>query len=119
MRPYEGLYNVFYKKALAVGHEIDLTYEDFLEFTKIKECHYCGGEVKWAKTTSSKATSAYNLDRTDNSKGYVKGNLVVCCKRCNFLKSDKFSYDEFVEIGKQLRLFRIPKEPIFERWVPE
>ena len=36
------LYNILRKDYRNL--EIALTYEEFLEFTKIKECHYCGGK---------------------------------------------------------------------------
>ena len=32
----------------------------------------------------------------DNSKGYIKGNMVPCCWECNHLKGTR-SHDEFVE----------------------
>lgn len=49
---------------------------------------------------------AYYLDRKNNDRGYEKGNLVVCCTRCNRGKSDQFSYEEWVEIGKTIRQLR-------------
>jgi hypothetical protein len=42
-------------------------------------CYYCNGILD---TWGSK------LDRKDNSKGYVKGNVVACCYGCNKFKSD-------------------------------
>lgn len=36
------------------------------------------------------------IDRIDSSKGYVKGNVVPCCKFCNMAKMD-MSVEEFLE----------------------
>jgi hypothetical protein len=53
-----------------------------------------------------KGARGYNLDRKDSSVGYVISNLVVCCKRCNLSKADRFTYEEWVEIGKVIRKMR-------------
>ena len=39
------------------------------------------------------------IDCKDNDLGYVAGNIVLACGRCNFLKSNVFTYDEFKDIG--------------------
>lgn len=57
-----------------------------------KNCVYCG-----AKPTppNNKAHDKLNgaweyngLDRIDNNKGYIKGNVQPCCTKCNKLKSN-------------------------------
>jgi hypothetical protein len=102
-RPYEWLYNIVKSRKKWVN----LTYEEFLEFTQVQECHYCSAPVFWRKTSSgANRTSCYNLDCKNNSLGYTKANVVVCCTRCNAGKSDKFTYEEWVEIGKVLRSLR-------------
>ena len=36
----------------------------------------------------------YNgIDRIDNNKPYIKENLVPCCKKCNFFKSNHTKKD--------------------------
>lgn len=40
------------------------------------ECFYCG------------KPAPNGIDRRDNSKGYIKGNCVACCKHCNYAKGD-------------------------------
>ena len=57
--------------------------EDLHEFYDAP-CHYCGGEV----------SHRLGLDRVDNDKGYVAGNVVQCCAVCNRMKSDH-SVDEW------------------------
>jgi len=40
------------------------------------------------------------VDRKDGKKEYSPGNCVLACYPCNNAKSDVFSYNEFLEIGK-------------------
>jgi len=84
-----------------------LTYEEFLDFTRIKECHYCGVEVIWSERKNSEQTQLrYNLDRKNNEICYTKDNCVVCCGNCNFGKSNRFTYEEWVVMSIALKEFR-------------
>lgn len=51
-------------------------------------CYYCGR----SKTQTSGAgwtTFKYvGIDRVDNTKGYVTGNVVSCCSTCNYMKRE-------------------------------
>jgi hypothetical protein len=78
-----------------------LTYEQFLEFTKISNCAYCGESVSWLEhvPTGYRGKSGYNLDRKIPSLGYTENNCVVCCPICNWAKNSLFSHEEFLEIG--------------------
>lgn len=111
-KPYESLYNTFCSKARTnAGQIVSLTYKDFLNFVTISTCHYCSGKVSWTRFNLGRGSSGYNLDRKDSTKGYSKENCVVCCRRCNQGKSNVFSYEEWLAIGKFMR--RNPK--IFKR----
>jgi len=99
--PYKRLYNKLINNAKKKNQEISITYQDFLEFTRIKNCHYCKTELTWIKH-GQKATK-YNLDQKDPNKGYCKENLVPCCWDCNNLKSNKFTYDEFKKIRELVK----------------
>lgn len=53
-------------------------------------CFYCGSQET---TTLRYAGKKYEIlingiDRVDNSKGYVDGNVISCCKICNRAKYD-------------------------------
>ena len=61
-------------------------------------CFYCGtapsNELKGGK--SCIGTYTYNgIDRLDSGKGYIKGNVVSCCKFCNQAKNDR-TVNEFL-----------------------
>ena len=68
--------------------EFTLTYEDFLTFWQ-QPCSYCGDPIK-----------TVGLDRVDNSKGYIKDNVVSCCKHCNTWKHTATQADFYARIRK-------------------
>lgn len=43
------------------------------------------------------------LDRVDNSVGYIAGNVVPCCSRCNTIKSNHFTYEEMMLLGVTIK----------------
>jgi len=95
LRPYEALYNVLISKRRK--YEVVLSYEEFVDFTKTTECHYCLAPIDWTKK------ERYNLDRTNSRLGYSKKNCVVCCTRCNLGKNNRFTYEEWYEMTECLR----------------
>lgn len=68
---------------------LEISFEEFKELWK-EPCHYCGGEVLSA-----------GLDRVDSKYGYVKGNIVRCCEKCNRAKND-MTVMEFIEHCKRI-----------------
>ena len=104
-RPYEFLFNILKHNAKVAHRECDMTYDEFVKFTSTEICHYCGDKVIWNSHRQRKKnySSAYHLDRKDNSQGYTTPNCVVCCSLCNSTKTNQFSYDEMCEIGKVIR----------------
>lgn len=109
--PYKHTYNHFKDGVMRTNKKrtkykkFDLSFEDFLEFVKIKNCHYCNKHINWTKHTG-KGNHRSNLDRKDSNIGYVKNNLVVCCKECNYMKGSEFSYNEFKHIVQYLHKTR-------------
>lgn len=56
-------------------------------------CYYCGAIP--ANGNSERCHNIFNgvylyngIDRIDNTQGYVKNNVVSCCKTCNYAKRD-------------------------------
>jgi hypothetical protein len=107
-RPYEWRYNAAVNRA---RHPFLITYEEFFEFTKIQECHYCGERIEWGEPFGKQRPSGLNLDRKDNSLPYVGNNLVVACRRCNYGKNNFFSYEEWKQIGNLIRSWKKAGEP--------
>ena len=69
-----------------------------------KKCHYCKRILDeiLADTEDSlnRRVRRLSIDRIDNSKGYTIDNIVLCCFRCNYTKSDFFTEKEMLKIGK-------------------
>lgn len=91
LRPFEARYNILIQKT---KHEpVDITYEDYIEYTKIDKCHYCDKHMNWMPHDNN---PGFWLDRKDNTKYHTKDNVVVCCGDCNKTKRDFFTYEEFM-----------------------
>jgi hypothetical protein len=110
LRPYEALYRQFDRTQTVSGKVQSLTYEDFVEFTGIHNCEYCGKDIFWAKY--SPRAVGYNLDRKNNDKGYEQGNIAVCCGWCNGLKSSHLTYEEFKVFMRAVIKIRNQEAPI-------
>jgi len=69
-----------------------------------KICAYCDlPEDKISKfyDAYNKWSSRLSVDAKDNNVGYILENIVLCCRRCNSLKSDLLSYDEMREFAQK------------------
>ena len=58
-------------------------------------CFYCGAKPQQFHRAKLGASSAFNgIDRKNNDIGYVSGNVVPCCRQCNYAKRD-MTLEEF------------------------
>jgi hypothetical protein len=73
------IFVVYKKSAKSRGIKFEVTKEEFLKFIE-KPCRYCGEK-------------AMGVDRIDNKKGYLVGNIGSCCGWCNRMKNDKNEKD--------------------------
>lgn len=62
-----------------------------------QKCHYCGGELN---------LTGVGLDRKQNDLGYVRDNVVPCCKQCNVVKNNFFTYEEMMFLSPVLETIR-------------
>jgi 5-methylcytosine-specific restriction endonuclease McrA len=108
LRPHESVYHTLLCNARRRNLEVTLTFEEFLDIIKVGECFYCGAHLYWPEYNAKKTSQASNLDRKDNTKGYLSGNVVACCWSCNNIKREHFTFEQFVEIGKLLRSWKFP-----------
>lgn len=72
-------------------------------------CRYCGIKEEdflpiWGYFYNNKNRGPkLEIDRKDNNQGYSEQNCVLACPICNNAKSDKFTSDEFAEVGKAIK----------------
>ena len=94
----KGRYQVLKHNAKIHNREVGINFEEFKNLlTASKEkCYYCNGKLGRGSAS----------DRIDNSKGYLKNNIVICCDGCNSLKSELLSLSETLEIVKLLKKVR-------------
>lgn len=70
-----------------------------------QSCHYCqlpGDTTEYYGKFFREGRRGKNLevDKMDSTKPYSPDNCVLACYPCNNAKSDVFSYEDFLEIGK-------------------
>ena len=103
--PYMFIYNEL-KNHRNMNVEFALKFEDLLYIIENNsKCHYCESELiyhKHSKVYGVNNSRAHHLDRKNNDIGYTKNNVVPCCWECNRLKSDRFTYDEFMKLSPML-----------------
>lgn len=65
-------------------------------------CAFCGIEP-YSREDHERYNGAWEwtgIDRIDNSKGYLQGNIQACCGLCNRLKSDMGEKEFLSHIAK-------------------
>jgi len=82
-----------------------ITKEDFIQWyvSQPRECTYCGikeHELTLVKDCYNNKNKRLSVDCKNNKLGYVKGNLVLACYRCNSIKSNILTFDEMMYIGQ-------------------
>jgi len=71
--------------ASAAGHSFKLSFDEYKNLILQKFCAYT--DIKMTRSgKGAQAQTDITIDRVDNSKGYVDGNVVACCFAANQLK---------------------------------
>lgn len=87
------------RRARYLGREWNISLSDYREFLS-KRCHYCDGSLNQFGT---------GLDRLNNDKGYVIGNVVPCCGGCNRMRGRIFTSEEMKVAMTAIRNYRLSK----------
>ena len=108
MTPY-GIYS--HLKYTSKRRHIALlfTKEEFKEWYLKQEqkCYYCKRtliEINNDIRERQNVKFRLSLDRIDSKKEYSLDNIVLSCYRCNHVKSEYFTVEEMLKIGKILYL---------------
>ena len=109
MRLYRKKYNrsskgTFVRLKLRAKHDsiyFGLELDEFLKWwdSQDKRCHYCDAILSFSN--GQKMMDGYSVDRKDNKLGYVMGNIVLSCNRCNMAKGSWFTEEQMVEIAQR------------------
>lgn len=102
------LFSGYRIRAAKVGIRFEIGPEEFKRLTS-GDCHYCGAKPAQLiftrggthTTIAAKHHSLYRyngIDRLKNDVGYVEGNCVTCCGRCNYAKG-VLSAEQFIEMA--------------------
>lgn len=90
-----------YKKAASFrGYSWELSGEIFQDLI-FGKCYFCGCEPNRMVENSWDSILVNGIDRLDNSLGYQEGNVVTCCKDCNYAKR-AMSAKEFINLCRRV-----------------
>jgi hypothetical protein len=89
------IYRRYKSQAQTRGHVFEIPLEEFRDITA-QGCFYCGASPNNSGGSNQNfGKYTYNgIDRVDNTIGYVEGNIVPCCRRCNRAK-DVYTLPDF------------------------
>lgn len=85
---------------------------EFYEFSN-KPCNYCSQPPSQNILKSSGNFTYSGIDRLNSKQGYIFGNVVPCCWKCNWMKRS-LSPEEFLAHVKQIHTFQLAKPEIGE-----
>lgn len=102
---FNKVYLSYSNMASKRGLCFELTKEDVRILTS-RNCFYCGVEPgNLSKSKYGTGSYSYNgIDRMNNEIGYIKQNVVPCCKMCNFAKG-KNSFKDFRNYLVRIKFF--------------
>jgi len=84
-----SLFKKYQRSAKRRQLKFELSKEEFKSYL-FQNCYYCGSGFKsiWRRKEVNQKLEYNGLDRIDSNQGYIKNNIVSCCKFCNKAKSD-------------------------------
>jgi len=101
-----GIYQNIKGRSNFYGRRFNMTKDEFINWyeNEPKNCVYCD-VPEWVLPSlgdsNNQKRTKLNIDRVINEVGYQIDNLVLSCTRCNYIKSDFFTFDEMREIAQK------------------
>lgn len=97
---HKDVYREYVRKAKERDIQFTISLEECAPLFK-SPCYYCGTAPANKRTRDTGITAYYQgLDRIDNKIGYVKENIVPCCKYCNSFKMDRTQEEFYDNVSK-------------------
>ena len=87
-------YTTIITRSRKLGFDYNLSKEDYINMTQ-EPCYYCNAigtntlpdrMNRSGKRVSSIIVRYNGIDRINNNKGYIYGNIITCCKFCNLAR---------------------------------
>lgn len=103
-KPLAPYYSTMKSRAnKTVGRKLDHdTYQDFERWynNEIDNpiCWYCQRSLDLENKHSLEGLT---IDRLNQTLGYIRDNMTLCCRRCNMVKGNWFTPDEMLEIAEK------------------
>ena len=66
------------------GIDVNLTFAELKKILRARKCFFTGVDLDYEENSPTQLT----VDRLDNDKGYVNGNIVACSKEFNEIKGN-------------------------------
>jgi hypothetical protein len=102
-----ALWHGYVQSCLRRGIENLISIDEFARFTQ-QECNYCGTPPTNVTKFKCRPITYNSIDRVDNRKPYIIGNIVPCCGTCNAMKS-KLSEAEFLAHVQRIAAHQVPR----------
>jgi hypothetical protein len=97
---YRSVYVSYRSNAKSRNLEFNIEFDDAVKIMT-SNCHYCGIEPSNIYMRSYYNVKYNGIDRVDNTIGYIKSNVVSCCKMCNIAKNNNTEID-FLNWSKRI-----------------
>lgn len=85
--------------------EFTLPLMSFSNILKTKKCQYTGILLTLPRANAPIRGTDLTLERVDNSKGYIKGNVVAVCHEANNIKSLVENTDSVLSVNDLIKMF--------------
>ena len=106
--PFSVFWTSFKGRIKRYNINLNISKNDFIKWydNQKKKCIYCGLTKEQLNRSTDKVICGYDnlsIDRKDSNRGYELDNIVLACMRCNIIKSNFFTYEEMLKLGKIIR----------------
>ena len=106
---FNKLYRIYQRTSENKNMLFDISKEEAKNLF-LDNCFYCGALPKQTiRTRKDLSPFIYNgIDRLNNDLGYLRSNVVTCCKRCNIAKNN-MKLEDFLDLISNIYNNRVIK----------